>query len=62
MSGGERGALLYDFPQTFSVKNWPFLAMLAFLAAVPAYGGYASGRLIDGLLIGAGILFFRRSF
>jgi hypothetical protein len=28
MSSGERGALLHDFPQTFSIKNWPFLAAI----------------------------------
>lgn len=56
MASGERGALLHDFPQTFSIKNWPFLAMLAFMAAVPAYGGYASDHLMGGLAIGAGIL------
>lgn len=53
----ERGAKLREFPQTMSLKNWPFLAFLAFLALVPAYGGYASDHLTGGLLIGAAILF-----
>jgi hypothetical protein len=33
MANDERGALLREFPPTFTIKNWPFLDFLLFLGS-----------------------------
>lgn len=58
MSADERGALLREFPRTFSVKNWPFFAFLLFLGGVLATFAYVAGNVTAAalLLVGAVLL------
>jgi|APLak6261679142_1056127.scaffolds.fasta_scaffold00001_87 hypothetical protein len=54
MPNDECGALLREFPQTFTFKNWPFMAFLLFLGSVLALPAWLMGNtLIAFALIGA---------
>lgn len=52
----DRGALIREFPRTFSVKNWPFFAFLVFLGAVLATFAYVAGNVLAAVLLFFGVL------
>ena len=52
----ERGALLREFPRTFSLKNWPFFAFLVFLGGVLATFAYVAGNMLAAVLLFFGML------
>lgn len=56
MTDGERGALLREYPRTFSVKNWPFFVFLVFLGGVLATFAYVAGNPLAAVLLMAGAL------
>ena len=54
-SSDTTGALVLALPRTLSLKNWPFLVMLVFLATVLSIPLYLSGNWLGVALIFAAI-------
>lgn len=55
LSSDTTGALLLELPRTLSLKNWPFLVMLVFLATVLSIPLYLAGNWLGIALIFAAI-------
>jgi hypothetical protein len=57
METGTRGALFREFPATISLKNWPFLVLMVFLAALAGYAGQLTGNRQTGLILAVAVVF-----
>jgi hypothetical protein len=61
MSEPERGALVVAFPETFSLKNWPFFVFLTVLGAAlggMAWAGGNRGLAVALFFLGFGVAAF----
>lgn len=49
------GAVRFELPGTFSLKNWPFYVLLALLGSLPAAFLISDGRVLLGLAFFIGV-------